>query len=165
MEAYDMLSCPPSTQIIRNSQELEGSVAGLGLKSNERRVCRIAFEEYLDIWMKIATTNPELLTGGESLDEFIKYTERCAVNHGSASSDKHCLIQMQRNIPVQKLPKKRSRVDRMRRLYMQRRAPEPPIPQIPGPAQGSDGREHWEQEMDELVEWTHSLSLKELDNL
>lgn len=42
---------------------------------------------------------------------------------------------------------------------------EPLIPQIPGPAQGSDGREHWEQEMDELVEWTHSLSLKELDNL
>lgn len=167
MEAYDMLSSSPSTQIITNSQEMEafklGSVAGMGLKSSERRVCRIAFEEYLVIWMKIATTNPELLIGSESLDEF-KYTERCAVN-GSASGDKDCLIQMQRNIPVQKLPKKRSRVERMRRLYMQCRAPEPLIPQIPGPAQGSDGREHWEQEMDELVEWTHSLSLKELDNL
>ncbi|XP_077065287.1 uncharacterized protein LOC143717142 isoform X2 [Siphateles boraxobius] len=98
MEAYEMQSCSPSTQIITNSQELEDGVAGMGLKSNERRVCRIAFEEYLDIWMKIATTNPELLKGSDSLDEFIRYTERCAVNNGPASSDKDCLIQMQRNI-------------------------------------------------------------------
>ncbi|KAG1932017.1 hypothetical protein F2P79_021404 [Pimephales promelas] len=166
MEAYDILPCSPSTQIITNSQELEDGVAGMELKSSERRVCRIAFEEYLDIWMRIATTNPELLKESDSLDEFIKYTEKCAVNYGSASSDKDCLIQMQQcNIPVRKLPKKRSRVERMRRLYMQCRASEPLIPQIPGPAQGSVGREHWEKEMDELVEWTHSLSLKELDNL
>ncbi|KAK9979714.1 hypothetical protein ABG768_013128 [Culter alburnus] len=72
--------------------------------------------------------------------------------------------------PVQKRPKKdtqvkHTRVERMRRLYMQCRAPELLIPQIPGPAQGSDGQENWEQEMDELVKWTHSLSLKELDDL
>lgn len=33
-----------------------------------------------------------------ALDEFIKYTERCAVNYGSASGDKDCLVQMQRNM-------------------------------------------------------------------
>lgn len=96
--------------------------------------------------------------------------------------------------PVQKLPKKhtkvkRTRVERMRRLYTQCKAPgdsscrsvcvlpetsphlslccvplDPPTPQT-GPALGPDEREHWEREMDELVEWTHSLSVKELDDL
>ncbi len=30
-----------------------------------RQVCGVAFEGYLSIWMKIATTNPELLMGNE----------------------------------------------------------------------------------------------------
>ncbi len=42
---------------------------------------------------------------------------------------------------------------------------DPLTPQTPGPALGPDEREHWEREMDELVEWTHSLSFKELDDL
>ncbi len=40
---------------------------------------------------------------------------------------------------------------------------DPLTPQTPAP--GPDEREHWEREMDELVEWTHSLSFKELDDL
>ncbi|KAF4116856.1 hypothetical protein G5714_001409 [Onychostoma macrolepis] len=170
MEAYDLLSCSPSTQVMKNSQELEGTnaIEDVGLKSRERQVCGIAFEGYLSIWMKIATTNPELLMGNENSDEFINCRDRCAVGSNGNKTDH--LVQAQRNIPVQKLPKKhtkakRTRVERMRRLYTQRKAPDPLTPQTPGPALGPDEQEHWEREMDELLEWTHSLSLKELDDL
>lgn len=97
---------------------------------------------------------------------------------------------------VQKLQnkdkRKQKRVESMRRLYMQCKAPgeisliilqrfhlisvttattvqslclklESLTLKIP--ARDPDGLEHWEQEMDELVKWTHSLSLKELDDL
>ncbi|KAK2901347.1 hypothetical protein Q8A67_009462 [Cirrhinus molitorella] len=165
MEANDMLSCSPSTQVMKNSQELEDAIEGVGLKSRERQVCRIAFEEYLSKWMKIATTNPELLMGSENSGEFIKYTERCASN----SSKTEHLVQAQRNIPFQKFPKKdtkakRARVERMRRLYKQCKALDRPTPEIPG-VLCPDEQEHWEQEMDKLVEWTHSLSMKEFDDL
>lgn len=96
--------------------------------------------------------------------------------------------------PVQKLLKrhttaKRTRVERMRRLYKAAgdsccrsvcvcsfRDPtspqfllcvplDPLTPQTPAAALGPDEQEHWEREMDELLEWTHSLSFKELDDL
>ena len=57
MEAYDLLSCSP-TQVMKNSQELEGA-EGVGLKSRERQVCRIAFEGYL--------SNRDLLHGAGML--------------------------------------------------------------------------------------------------
>lgn len=94
--------------------------------------------------------------------------------------------------PVQKLLKKhttakRMRLERMRRLYTQHQAAghsscrsvclcslrdptspqfllcvplDPLTPQTLGP----DEQEHWEQEMDQLLEWTNSLSFQKLDD-
>lgn len=152
---------------MRNNK-LENAVTDVCLDAEHRCVYRIPFEEYINFWMKIATTNPEVLRR-ETLDELMRYTERFAAPYGSAGSESHNLIQAQPtcNTSVKKLQnkdkRKRKRLENMRRLYMQCKAPELLTPKIP--AQDPDGLEHWDQEMDELVKWTHSLSLKELDDL
>ncbi|KAG9273679.1 hypothetical protein AMEX_G10415 [Astyanax mexicanus] len=133
-------------------------------ESRGRAVYRIAFEEYLSAWLKIAST--------KALNERITVPERVLVHYGFPSSEPDDLIQEKcqsfkciKSGPENKRLKtqserKQDRVKQMRKIYQLCRTP---VPAEKDSVRDPEMKECWESEVDKLVEWTHSLSLEELD--
>ncbi|MCI4377744.1 hypothetical protein PGIGA_G00207430 [Pangasianodon gigas] len=111
----------PSSQVLRTRGDE---------KTRDREVvCRIAFEEYLSEWVKIATTRAGHLMGKESLDELLKHPQRFAARYGFSGTETNELVEELRKTfkditygPGPRLSKKRrsrqNRVEQMRRIYL-----------------------------------------------
>ncbi|XP_041751580.1 ubiquitin-conjugating enzyme E2 U isoform X1 [Coregonus clupeaformis] len=192
-EAADMLWSSPSTyhrvvlDCVKASQELERNRKAVQLDSQNRLVRRIPFEDYLKTWTKMATTKAGSWMRNESLEDLIKRPETFAMYYGSP--DKESPMGPQRETfraimyGTVRQPKKtepvsegrQARMDQMRKIYLLYRAPDMLAPQVSVQgdtmfsrdlcrAHDRQQQDLWENEVDKLVAWTHSLSVEELED-
>ncbi|KAG7329827.1 hypothetical protein KOW79_006049 [Hemibagrus wyckioides] len=118
--------------------------------------------------------------GKELLDDLIQGPVRSAAHDGVPGTETHKFVEelhkMFKDITYDPRPRKRSRtrqsrltrVEEMRRIYLLCKTPDsevPPLPALTESVHSAERGELWESEVDKLVEWTHSLSLEELDRL
>nr|XP_046214126.1 ubiquitin-conjugating enzyme E2 U-like [Oncorhynchus gorbuscha] len=191
-EAADMLWTSPSTyhrvvlECVRASQELERTRKAVQLNSQNRLVRRIPFEDYLKTWTKMATTKAGSWMRMESLEDLIKRPETFAMYYGTPDKDSpmgtQCetfrtlmygtVHQPKKTKPVSE--GRQARMDQMRKIYLLYRTPDMLTPQVNvqrdsmttrGLCRAHDREQLdlWENEVDKLVAWTHSLSFEELE--